>query len=37
MPENLEQLLRNGIASIASVSSLLRNAIAAALPAAPEQ
>ena len=37
MASNLEDLQKDAIASIASVSTLLRNAIAAALPVAPEQ
>lgn len=37
MPESLEQLQKDAIASIASVCSLLRNAIATSLPVAPEQ
>ncbi|KAM6513149.1 hypothetical protein FALCPG4_015616 [Fusarium falciforme] len=37
MPAKLEDLQKDSIASIASVSTLLRNAIAAALPVAPEQ
>ena len=37
MPDNIETLQKDAIASIASVSTLLRNAIAAALPVAPEQ
>lgn len=37
MPAELKDLQKDAIASIASVSSLLRNAIAASLPVAPEQ
>jgi hypothetical protein len=37
MPAKLEDLQKDAITSIASVSTLLRNAIAAALPVAPEQ
>lgn len=37
MPDTLETLQKDAIASIASVSTLLRNAITAALPVAPEQ
>ncbi|KAH8650430.1 hypothetical protein BGZ61DRAFT_545785 [Ilyonectria robusta] len=37
MPAKLEDVQKDAIASIASVSTLLRNAIAAALPVAPEQ
>ncbi|KAF5678616.1 hypothetical protein FHETE_1168 [Fusarium heterosporum] len=37
MSESLEKLQKDAITSIASVSTLLRNAIAASLPVAPEQ
>jgi len=37
MPESLQDLQKDAIKSIAAVSTLLRNAIAASLPVAPEQ
>lgn len=37
MPAKLEDLQKDAITSIASVGTLLRNAIAASLPVAPEQ